>query len=134
VNGGATETTVFTSTTDGAPLSPGEGSVQYSYSKDGRTYYTPERQNEKLAWKKPEWASSSPLRKTNKGAILKETGTLSKPIVVPAEKSVEAETGIGWSKPSWAKERVLKSTDKGSALKSGAEIARPITVHTNQVQ
>jgi hypothetical protein len=107
--------------------------VQYSYLKDGRPYYTDrlEKQDNKLAWKKPDWTSNSPLRKTTKGVVLKEKGTLAKPIVVPADKSVEAETGIGWSKPSWTKERVLKETEKGSAIKSGAEIARPITVHTN---
>lgn len=123
-------TTSATSTTSNNP----NEDVQYSYSKDGKTYYTDKlEKQEKLAWKKPEWTSSSPLRKTNKGVVLKERGTLEKPIVIPADKSVEKETGIGWSKPSWTKEKVLKSTEKGSALKSGVEIARPITLHTNQV-
>jgi hypothetical protein len=131
--GTGTITSTTTNTTSTTSNNPNED-VQYSYSKDGKTYYTDKlEKQEKLAWKKPEWTSGSPLRKTNKGVVLKEKGSLEKPIVIPADKSVEKETGIGWSKPSWTKEKVLKSTEKGSALKSGVEIARPITLHTNQV-
>ena len=123
----------------------GHDDVQYSYSKDGRTYYTNKLEKaEKLGWKKPEWTSKSPLRTTRKGAVLKEVGDLAKPITFPVGqgdginrvvqpdevlkyKGEQEEKTIEWKKPSWTKEPVLKPTGKSEVLKAGA-LEKPIVI------
>ena len=123
------------------------GDIQYSFSRDGRVYYT-DRIEKKIEWQKPSWTKQKILKPTPKGEELKAQGTLEKPITFPVNKGdginkyVQpteilrrsnglGEKDIGWEKPEWTKKPVLKTTDKGCAIKMGVEIVRPITADTN---
>jgi len=66
-----------------------------------------EEEDRKIAWEKPDWARSSPLKKM---------GT-------PTRVD---NNNIEWEKPDWAMNSKLRGTEKGEKVKSGANLARNI--------
>lgn len=79
-----------------------------------------------MAWKKPDWTKKKVLKKTSKGDVLKQGGTLSAPITNIAEVVATEKQEIGFKKPDWMDKVALKQSTKGEKLKQGEYISRPI--------
>ena len=90
---------------------------------------SPKRQYD---WQKPEWALRSPLRKTEKGQVVKTSGNLAKPVTNAGTLIESGE--VEWSKPDWARNSPLKSSDRAEVIRSGGSLAKPVTKIDDLVQ